>query len=145
LRQDDIPGAVRFYEMLGLTGSVEYKLPLPGGMVAQPYFMHVNGRQHSVAFGAWADEEADQDARIYRSRRSGGGARHHPPAQDRRCAAAGQAFDRRGFDLLLRQPSGWLWELGWGAKKADNQQEYYSRDIFGHGNEAAGYGMDIEL
>lgn len=38
-----------------------------------------------------------------------------------------------------------LWEFGWGARHSTGQQEYYTRDIFGHGNEAAGYGMDIPL
>ena len=49
------------------------------------------------------------------------------------------------FTFYAANPSGWLWELGWGARESLTSQEHYTRDIFGHGNEAKGYGMDIEL
>jgi 2,3-dihydroxyethylbenzene 1,2-dioxygenase len=45
----------------------------------------------------------------------------------------------------MANPSGWLWEIGWGARKATEQAEYYVSDVFGHGVEAKGYGLDLEL
>ena len=42
-------------------------------------------------------------------------------------------------------PSGWLMELGWGGCAPEPQQAYHHLDIFGHGMEAAGIGLDVEL
>ena len=38
-----------------------------------------------------------------------------------------------------------VWEFGGGAARVPSKQEYLTRDIFGQGNGAAGYGMDIPL
>jgi 2,3-dihydroxyethylbenzene 1,2-dioxygenase len=46
------------------------------------------------------------------------------------------------LSFYCSNPSGWLWELGWGARKRLAATEYYTGDIFGHGPEASGYGMD---
>ena len=46
------------------------------------------------------------------------------------------------LSFYCANPSGWLWELGWGARKRLAATEYYTGDIFGHGPEASGYGMD---
>ena len=43
--------AESFYRVLGLQGTVEYKVELPGGFIATPVFMYCNERQHSLAFG----------------------------------------------------------------------------------------------
>jgi 2,3-dihydroxyethylbenzene 1,2-dioxygenase len=147
LREDDTAAAAAFYEVLGLRGSVEYKLKLPNGMIAEPYFMHCNDRQHSLAFGLGPMEK-----RI-----------NHLMLEYRHIDDLGLSHDiirRRGIDVALQlgkhsndqaltfysaTPSGWLMELGWGARKALPQQEYYTGDIFGHGPEAKGYGMDVEL
>ena len=147
LRQDDVEAAVRFYRLLGLRGGVEYRLGLPNGMVAEPYFMHCNERQHSVAFGL-----GPMDKRI-----------NHLMLEYTELDDLGLAHDivrQRGIDVALQlgkhandealtfycaNPSGWLWEFGWGARKSLRQQEHYTRDIFGHGNEAEGYGVDIPL
>jgi 2,3-dihydroxyethylbenzene 1,2-dioxygenase len=57
----------------------------------------------------------------------------------------GKHANDQALTFYCANPSGWLWEFGWGARQAPSQQEYYTRDIFGHGNEAAGYGMDVPL
>jgi 2,3-dihydroxyethylbenzene 1,2-dioxygenase len=57
----------------------------------------------------------------------------------------GKHSNDQALTFYHANPSGWLWELGWGAVKSSAQRVYYSGDIFGHGNEAAGYGMDIKL
>jgi 2,3-dihydroxyethylbenzene 1,2-dioxygenase len=147
LRQDDIPAAVRFYELLGLSGSVEYKLPLPGGMVAKPYFMHVNGRQHSVAFGLGPMKKRINHLMLEYTSLDDLGIAHDIIRQKGIDVALqlGKHSNDEALTFYCANPSGWLWELGWGAKKSEGQQEYYSRDIFGHGTEATGYGMDIEL
>lgn len=147
LRQDDVEAAARFYELLGLRGSVEYHLTLPNGIVAQPYFMHCNGRQHSVAFGLGPmDKRINHMMFEYTDLDDLGMA--HDIVRQRQIDVAlqlGKHANDQALTFYCANPSGWLWEFGWGARPAPTQQEYYTRDIFGHGNEAAGYGMDIPL
>jgi 2,3-dihydroxyethylbenzene 1,2-dioxygenase len=57
----------------------------------------------------------------------------------------GKHSNDQALTFYMATPSGWLLELGWGARKTLAQQEYYTGDIFGHGVEAKGYGMDVEL
>lgn len=147
LRQDDIPSAVRFYQLLGMTGSVEYKLPMPNGMTAKPVFMHTNNRQHSVAFGLGPMKKRINHLMIEYTELDDLGVAHDTVRKRKIDVALqlGKHANDEALTFYCANPSGWLWELGWGAKKSSSQQEYYLGDIFGHGNEAAGYGMDIEL
>lgn len=145
MRQDDIPAAVRFYEMLGLTGSVEYKLRFPAA-----WWRSLISCTSTGANIRWRSALGPMKKRIkmleYTDLDDLGVA--HDIIRQRKIDVAlqlGKHSTDEALTFYCANPSGWLWELGWGAKKADNQQEYYSRDIFGHGNEAAGYGMDIEL
>lgn len=147
LRQDDVDAAVRFYRLLGLKGSVEYKLALPNGMTAKPYFMHVNGRQHSVAFGLGPMQKSINHLMIEYTDLDDLGIAHDT-VRSRKIDVAlqlGKHANDQALTFYCANPSGWLWELGWGGRKALEQQEYYTRDVFGHGNEAAGYGLDIDL
>jgi 2,3-dihydroxyethylbenzene 1,2-dioxygenase len=147
LRQDDVPAAAEFYGLLGLRGSVEYHLQLPNGMVAQPYFMHCNERQHSVAFGLGPMEKRINHLMFEYTDLDDLGLAHDI-VRARKIDVAlqlGKHANDQALTFYCANPSGWLWEFGWGARKAPSQQEYYTRDIFGHGNEAAGYGMDIPL
>lgn len=147
LREMDVAKALEFYKLLGLRGGVEYQLALPDGTVAAPVFMSCNDRQHSIAFGL-----GPMDKRI-----------NHLMFEYTHLDDMGLAHDeirKRGIDVALQlgkhandqaltfyaaNPSGWLWEFGWGARKTFAHTEHYRNDIFGHGNEAVGYGMDIEL
>jgi len=49
------------------------------------------------------------------------------------------------YTFYSATPSGWLMELGWGDYVKPETQEHYAGDIFGHGVEASGYGMDIDI
>ena len=147
LRQDDVPAAAAFYGLLGLRGSVEYHLQLPNGMVAQPYFMHCNERQHSVAFGLGPMEKRINHLMFEYTDLDDLGLAHDI-VRARKIDVAlqlGKHANDQALTFYCANPSGWLWEFGWGARKAPSQQEDYTRDTFGHGNEAAGYGMDIPL
>ncbi|MCW1384358.1 biphenyl-2,3-diol 1,2-dioxygenase [Novosphingobium sp. KCTC 2891] len=147
LRQDDVEAAARFYELLGLRGSVEYHLHLPNGMVAQPYFMHCNERQHSVAFGLGPMEKRINHLMFEYTDLDDLGMAHDIVRGKKIDVALqlGKHANDQALTFYCANPSGWLWEFGWGARHSTGQQEYYTRDIFGHGNEAAGYGMDIPL
>ncbi|MBC7285737.1 biphenyl-2,3-diol 1,2-dioxygenase [Hoeflea sp.] len=148
LRQDeDVSAAVRFYELLGLRGGVEYHLELPNGMVAKPYFMHCNDRQHSVAFGLGPMEKRINHLMFEYTELDDLGMAHDLVRQRKIDVALqlGKHANDQALTFYCANPSGWLWEFGWGARVAPSQQEYYTRDIFGHGNEAAGFGMDVPL
>ena len=147
LRQDDVEAAAQFYELLGLRGSVEYHLHLPNGMVAQPYFMHCNERQHSIAFGLGPMEKRINHLMFEYTNLDDLGMAHDIVREKKIDVALqlGKHANDQALTFYCANPSGWLWEFGWGARQAPSQQEYYTRDIFGHGNEAAGYGMDIPL
>lgn len=147
LRENDVEAAIHFYQLLGLRGSVEYKLPLPNGMTARPFFMHVNERQHSIAFGLGPMSKAINHLMIEYTDLDDLGLAHDTVRQRKIDVALqlGKHSNDQALTFYCANPSGWLWELGWGARKSIPQQEYYNRDLFGHGNEASGYGMDIEL
>jgi 2,3-dihydroxyethylbenzene 1,2-dioxygenase len=147
IRQDDLAAAIRFYQLLGMTGSIEYKLPLPGGQTAKPIFMHANERQHSVAFGLGPMAKRINHLMIEYTDLDDLGLAHDQVRANKIDVALqlGKHANDEALTFYCANPSGWLWELGWGGRKAPTQQEYYVRDIFGHGSEAAGYGMDVEL
>lgn len=148
MREDDVTAAYRFYtQVLGMQGSVEYKLAAPGGIVAKPVFLHCNGRDHSIAFGVGpmkkrinhlmievtAFDDVGMTYDIVRGRKI-------PVAID-----LGKHSNDHAFTFYFANPSGWLCELGWGARKATEQAEYYLGDIFGHRLEVKGFGLDLEL
>lgn len=147
VRELDCEAAVRFYQALGLSGSVEYKLQLPNGMVAAPIFMHVNGRQHSIAFGMGPAEKRVNHLMIeYTNLKDLGYA--HDAIRKRKIDVAlqlGMHSNDEALTFYCANPSGWVWELGWGARETPKQQEHHVRDVFGHGPEATGYGLDLDL
>jgi 2,3-dihydroxyethylbenzene 1,2-dioxygenase len=147
LREDDVAAAAAFYEVLGLSGSVEYKLKLPNGMVAEPYFMHCNDRQHSIAFGLGPQEKRINHLMLEYQHLDDLGAAHDIIRKRKIDVALqlGKHSNDQALTFYMASPSGWLVELGWGARKALAQQEYFTGDIFGHGPEAKGYGMDLDL
>lgn len=147
LREDDIEEATRFYRLLGLVGGVEYKLPLPNGAVATPVFMHCNNRQHSVAFGVGPMTKRINHLMIEYTNLDDLGYAHDLVRQKNIDVALqlGKHANDEALTFYCANPSGWLWEPGWLGRVAPEQQEYYVRDIFGHGNEKPGYGLDLAL
>ena len=145
LREDDIEAAERFYRLLGLVGGVGYKLSLPNGAVATPVFMHCNDRQHSVAFGTGPMTKRINHLMIEYTHLDDLGYAHDL-VRDKNIDVAvqlGKHANDEALTFYCANPSGWLWEPGWCSRVAPAQQEYYVSDIFGHGNEKHGYGMDL--
>ena len=148
VREDDVEGALSFYTtVLGMRGGIEYKLPIPGGIIAKPVFLHCNDRDHSIAFGVGPMnrrinhlmielEKVDDLGMTYDIVR----ARNIDVA-----IGLGKHSNDQAFTFYHANPSGWLWEIGWGSRKATEQSEYYVSDVFGHGVETKGYGLDLEL
>ena len=147
LNEPDVEAALAFYQLIGLRGGVEYKLELPNGMVAQPIFMSCNDRQHSVAFGLGPMEKRINHLMFEYTELDDMGLAHDEIRKQGIDVALqlGKHSNDKALTFYAGTPSGWLWEMGWGARKSMPQTEYYRGDIFGHGAEAKGYGMDIEL
>jgi 2,3-dihydroxyethylbenzene 1,2-dioxygenase len=147
LREDDIAEATRFYRTLGLDGAVEYKFALPDGGTATPVFMHCNERQHSIAFGLGPMDKRINHLMIEYTKLDDLGLAHDLVRQQKIdiTLQLGKHSNDEALTFYCANPSGWLWEPGWGSCTAPEQQEYYLRDIFGHDNEVDGYGIDIPL
>jgi len=141
----DPMASYRFYSVLGLNGAVEYHLQTPMG-VAKPIFMRCNDRQHSIAFGIPSDKKLNHIMLEYTDLNDLGMA--HDTIRKRNIPVAlqlGKHSNDKALTFYSASPSGWLMELGWGASKAAAQQEYHLLDVFGHGPEAAGLGLDVKL
>jgi 2,3-dihydroxyethylbenzene 1,2-dioxygenase len=147
VRQDDVAEATRFYRALGLNGAVEYKFALPDGGVATPVFMHCNERQHSIAFGLGPMEKRINHLMIEYTELNDLGITHDLVRQQKIDVTLqlGKHANDDALTFYCANPSGWLWEPGWGSRPAPAQQEHYLGDIFGHDNEVEGYGIDIPL
>ena len=147
LAQTNMDDALRFYEILGLVGAIEYKLPLPDGTIMDLAFMHANNRQHTVAFGLVPGNKRINHLMIeYTDRKDLGQA--HDLVQVKNVDIArtlGMHTNDEQLSFYTGNPSGWLWELGWGGCEALEQREYYTHEIFGLKPGASGYGLDIDL
>ncbi|AKH68095.1 Glyoxalase/Bleomycin resistance protein/Dioxygenase superfamily [Spongiibacter sp. IMCC21906] len=142
---DDPIASYKFYELLGLSGSIEYHLKTPDG-VAKPIFMHCNNRQHSIAFGVPSQKLLNHFMIEYRSLDDLGMA--HDIIRTKKIDVAlnlGKHANDQALTFYSATPSGWLMELGWGGVVASSQQQYHENDVFGHQIEASGMGLDVEL
>jgi len=147
VRSDNDQETYDFYKLLGLVGSVEYRIPMPDGNFAEPVFMHCNGRQHSIAFGFHGMVERLNHLHIQYTNLDDFGQSHDIIRNQGIDVAMqlGKHANDQLYTFYSATPSGWLMELGWGDYVKPETQEHYSGDIFGHGVEASGYGMDIDI
>jgi 2,3-dihydroxyethylbenzene 1,2-dioxygenase len=141
VRQDDASAAYKFYRQLGMRGGVEYKIRI-GQHVVTPTFMHCNDRDHTVAFGIGPMtrrlnhimvevDNFDDVGLTYELVRE-----HKIPVTIK----PGKHSNDHMYSFYFRNPSGWMFEYGWGGRAATHQSEYYIRDIYGHESEAGGFG-----
>jgi 2,3-dihydroxyethylbenzene 1,2-dioxygenase len=123
-----------FYRLLGMRGGVEYRMPIPGApRPLELMFMHCNERDHTVAFGVPGDkrinhlmlevDNLDDVGLTYDVVRRAG----VPVA-----ATPGRHANDHMYSFYFDSPSGWQIEVGWGARPATHQSEYYLRDTYGH-------------
>lgn len=146
IAQADVPAAIRFYERLGFKGSIEYRMPLPGNMMLEPVFMHLNPRQHSLAFGLpVGDRRINHLMLQYTDLKDLG--QTHDLVRDRGIPIAmhlGMHSNDEMLSFYSATPSGWLIEFGWGGRPASCQTEYATRDVFGHHSGESGFGLDFD-
>lgn len=121
-----------FYKMLGMRGSVEYKIPLPDQTI-ELLFMHCNSRDHTFAFGLPSKGrinhlmlEVDNLDDVYLTyelvKKAGVDIAIMP----------GKHANDQMFSFYCISPSGFQIEIGWGARDASHQSEYYTGDTYGH-------------
>lgn len=133
VRERDVEAAIRFYTTLGMRGSIEYKFRM-GAHTATPVFMHCNERDHSVAFGIGRAEKRINHLMIEVDNFDDVGLtydlvrRHKLPIR----ITPGKHSNDHMFSFYVGNPSGWMWEYGWGARPATYQSEYYGEDMYGH-------------
>jgi 2,3-dihydroxyethylbenzene 1,2-dioxygenase len=134
IRQDDIPAGVSFYRMLGFEGDIEYRMTVPNGGLFEPVFMHLNARQHSIAFGAGMTEKRIHHVMLeYTNLKDLG--RAHDLAVTQNIGipmSLGMHANDEMLSFYMLNPSKWTFEMGWGGRNAMAQQEYYCHDVFGH-------------
>lgn len=121
-----------FYRMLGMRGSVEYRVPTPDGNVIDILFMHCNSRDHTFAFGLPSKgrinhvmlevDNLDDVFYAYELMKDKYGIAITP----------GKHANDQMFSFYGISPSGFQVEVGYGGRPASHQSEYYTRDTYGH-------------
>ncbi|RLA43669.1 MAG: 2,3-dihydroxybiphenyl 1,2-dioxygenase [Gammaproteobacteria bacterium] len=147
IRSDDNEAMYNFYKLLGLFGSIEYRIDMPDGAVAQPLFMSCNDRQHSIAFGLPGMVERLNHLHLQYTEFDDLGISHETIRNKGIDVAMqlGKHANDQLYTFYSATPSGWLMELGWGNYMKPEAQEHYKGDIFGHAVEASGYGLDLDI
>jgi len=123
-----------FYKLLGMRGGVEYRIPIPNAPgPAELLFMHCNARDHTLAFGPPGQkrinhlmlevENFDDVGLTYEVVQKAGLAM---------AMTTGRHANDHMYSFYFMNPSGWMIEIGWGARAATHQSEYYQRDTYGH-------------
>jgi 2,3-dihydroxyethylbenzene 1,2-dioxygenase len=133
IREKDVPAATRFYTALGMRGGIEYKLRM-GKHVATPVFMHCNERDHSVAFGIGGQNKRINHLMIEVDNLDDVGLTYDLVRKNNLpiMITPGKHSNDHMFSFYVGNPSGWMWEYGWGARPATHQSEYYLEDMYGH-------------
>jgi 2,3-dihydroxyethylbenzene 1,2-dioxygenase len=146
ISEPDAEAALTFYKLLGFKGNRQYKIKLPNGMVARPVFMYCNDRQHSLQFDLGPmPKKINHMAIEYMDMKDMGAARDLCRSRGLDLPLdIGMHSNDQALSFYVGNPSGWCWELAWNSRKAPDQDEYYSLDIFGHEHRATGYGLDFE-
>lgn len=141
LRENDPQAAYRFYTQLGMRGGEEYKIRI-GKMTVSPIFMHCNERDHSVAFGLGGGDKRFNHLMVEVDNLDDVGMTLDLVRRQKIPVAItpGKHSNDHMFSFYFQTPSGWMLEYGWGARDATYQSEYFTEDVYGHANEAGGFG-----
>ena len=122
----------KFYRLLGMRGGVEYQVDMPGGQPMEIMFMDCGVRDHSLAFGLpprgrinhimFEVDNLDDVFHTYERIKE-----NHPIV-----ISLGKHANDQMFSFYCASPSGFLVEIGCGARPATYASEYYVRDTYGH-------------
>jgi 2,3-dihydroxyethylbenzene 1,2-dioxygenase len=144
IREDDPAAAYRFFCQLGMRGSIEAKFRA-GQHLMTPIFMHCNERDHSVAFGLGGMTRRLNHIMLEVDTLDDVGLTHELVRQHKVPVEVtlGKHSNDHMYSFYFRNPSGWMFEYGWGGRPATHQSEYFVEDMYGHHPEAGGFGIEI--
>jgi 2,3-dihydroxyethylbenzene 1,2-dioxygenase len=133
IRQSDPAAACRFYTLLGMRGGVEYKMRM-GKHVVTPFFMHCNERDHTVAFGIGEGGPRINHLMIEVDHFDDVGLTYDLVLERKVPIVInlGKHSNDHMYSFYVRNPSGWMFEYGWGARNATHESEYYVKDMYRH-------------
>ncbi|MBV1907354.1 MAG: VOC family protein [Pseudomonadales bacterium] len=123
-----------FYKLLGMRGSIEYQIPIPGQ--DKPFeilFLHCNSRDHTLAFGLPSQKRLNHIMLEYQEFDDIG--LSHEIVEKKEVPIGmklGKHSNDHMYSFYIMNPSGWMFELGWGGRPATHQSETYRGDIYGH-------------
>ena len=133
LRHAGLDAAYRFYRLLGMRGGIEYAIPLPGGARMELLFLHCNERDHTVAFGLPSPKRINH-LMLELDNLDDVGLTYEIVQRKKLPVAIlpGKHANDHMYSFYFLNPSGWMIEVGWGARPATHQSEYHERDAYGH-------------
>jgi 2,3-dihydroxybiphenyl 1,2-dioxygenase len=145
IRERDPEAACRFYRTLGMRGGIEYRIRM-GGSVLDLMFMHCNERDHTVAFGVGDPRRRLNHVMLECESLDDVGMTYDLVRNQKIPVAItpGKHSNDHMYSFYFRNPSGWMFEYGWGGRPATFQSEYYVGDMYGHQPEAGGFGPPPE-
>lgn len=133
IRTENIQASLNFYTMLGMRGSVEYRIPRPDGGAVEIGFVHCNERDHTFAFGLPVQKnvdhlmlEVDNLDDVFRTYEL------ITQSQYPVVITPGKHANDHMFSFYCLSPSGFQIEIGYGGRPATHQSEYYTGDTYGH-------------
>jgi 2,3-dihydroxybiphenyl 1,2-dioxygenase len=141
IRERDVNAGQRFYAQLGMRGGVEYKFGR-GKSAAGLVFMHCNERDHTVAFGIPGADSRLNHVMLEVDNLDDVGMTYDLVRKSKVpvTITPGKHSNDHMYSFYFRNPSGWAFEYGWGARDATYQSEYFESDVYGHQFEAGGFG-----
>jgi 2,3-dihydroxyethylbenzene 1,2-dioxygenase len=141
IRERDVAAARRFYAVLGMRGGVEYVIRAGERVLFTPVFMHCNERDHTVAFGLGGPEKRINHLMLEVDSLDDVGLTYDLVRRNKIPVhiQPGKHSNDHMYSFYFRNPSGWMWEYGWGARPATHQSEYYVQDVYGHHFEDGGF------
>lgn len=145
VRERDVAAAHRFYSQLGMQGGVEYKIRM-GQHVMPITFMHCNDRQHTVAFGIGGMTRRLNHIMLQVENLDDVGLTHDLVREQKIPVTIkpGKHSNDHMYSFYFRNPSGWMFEYGWGGRPPTDQSEYYVEDMYGHQPEDGGFDVSPE-
>ena len=142
VRERDVEAARRFYMQLGMRGGIEYTFGK--GKRTGLVFMHCNDRDHTVAFGIPGGDRRLNHIMIEVDNLDDVGMTYDLVCKNKVpvTITPGKHSNDHMYSFYFRNPSGWMFEYGWGARPATFQSEYFNGDIYGHQMQADAFGVD---
>ncbi|HZC47132.1 MAG TPA: VOC family protein, partial [Candidatus Acidoferrum sp.] len=119
VREGDVDAAQRFYTHLGMRGGVEYKFR-GGQRTIGLVFMDCNERDHTVAFGIPGGDRRLNHIMLEVDNLDDVGMTYDLVRKNNVpvTITPGKHSNDHMYSFYFRNPSGWMFEYGWGARPA---------------------------